>query len=274
MCSKFRQGQFIRETCGGVNCKLKGEIVINMLTVKNKQKISREEFLDKVREKVSKMTTRVNNEEKKHSENNIFYILGIQDFEIRHSNFLAWLFSDEEEFVRLFLKSICICNLSNEYVDNLSIKQGDFDVFREYNKQTNGRSIDIVLDFKKDKLVIVIENKWKASESDMQLSDYHDAIENSSEFQDYKKVYIYLTQNGISPKSAIDQNNYVSVSYEKILEILTSLNMRNKSKEKAIIINHYIEILKEKKSQEVQIEIHNWMQTWRSKQKSKRDLWW
>lgn len=208
----------------------------------NKSEIFYEEFLDKISNKIINMSTKVSNADKKHSENNIFYILGIQDFEIRHSNFLAWLFKNEEDFLRQFLKN---CNLPKEYIDNISLKPGDFEVFREYKKQTNGRSIDIVLDFKKDKFVIAIENKWKAGESEMQLADYYRLIENSSDFMGYKKIYVYLTLNGIKPKSELDKENYLSVSYANILEILKKLKMGNKLDEKSLIIKNYIEILEE-----------------------------
>lgn len=218
---------------------------MNNIENNKKPKIAYDDFINMIRKKIANISTKANKEERKQASDNIFYILGIQDFEIRHSNFLKWLFENEEDFLKKFLIHKDICNLSKEYVDSLSFAKSDFDVKREFYIQTNGRSIDIVIDFKKDKLIVVIENKWKANESEMQLADYYNAIENSNEYNDYKRIFVYLTTNGRKPKSEIDQNNYISVSYEKILEILENIKIKNKSSDKMLIINHYKEVLRE-----------------------------
>lgn len=218
---------------------------MNNIENNKKPKIAYDDFINMIRKKIANMSTKANKEERKQANDNIFYILGIQDFEIRHSNFLKWLFKNEEDFLKKFLIHKDICNLSKEYVNSLSFAKSDFDVKREFYLQTNGRSIDIVIDFKKDKLIVVIENKWKAGESEMQLADYYNAIENSNEYNDYKRIFVYLTTNGRKPKSEIDQNNYISVSYEKILEILENIKIKNKSSDKMLIINHYKEVLRE-----------------------------
>lgn len=192
------------------------------------------------------MTTEVGAEEEKHSENNIFHILGVQDFEIRHSNFLAWLLQNEEKFLRKFLTNKKICNLSQDEVSKMCLKRENVTVSREYRKENNGRSVDIVVEFKKEKLAIIIENKWHATEGENQLSDYYNLLKNSKNFKDYKTIYIFLTLNGIEPKNEIDKKNYLSVSYKSILEIMEKLYDNKKIvRDKEIFIKQYIEILRE-----------------------------
>lgn len=171
-----------------------------------------------------------------HSENNIFHILGLQDFEIRHSNFLAWLFEKNTEFLKGFLLDTNICNIPKEKVAKLISSPKE--VKREY--PLNGRSLDILIDFKDEKTIIAIENKWYASEEKTQLADYYHSIENLPQFKDYEKVYIFLTLNGIKPANDEDKKHYISIGYNHILKLLESTKVKN------IFINHYIEILKEK----------------------------
>lgn len=204
-----------------------------MSTQKDDKKYS--EIINNVKTTISQMS-KSEKIRQEHSEDNIFHILGLQDFEIRHSNFLAWLFEKNTEFLKDFLLDTKICNISKDKV--LKLVSSQMEVKREY--PLNGRSLDLLIDFKDEKVVIAIENKWYASESKTQLADYYHSIENSPQFKDYKKLYIFLTLNGIEPANDEDKKHYISIGYSQILKLLES------TKNKNIFVKHYIEILKEK----------------------------
>ncbi|AKG75374.1 hypothetical protein AAT16_12545 [Salinicoccus halodurans] len=103
-------------------------------------------------------------------------------------------------------------------------------------------NIDILGISKSNKFVLVIENKIWSKESSHQLNKYRRIIE--SEFPDYTKLYIYLTPEG---DDASDTDNWLSLSYEKIMEFLESvLKVRRHamSKESLIFIEQYLSILR------------------------------
>ncbi len=176
---------------------------------------------------------------------NIFCILGVDDFEIRHSNFLEWLFRTNKKFLKSFLT--CKEGLSLDEDDAKNLVNSEYEITREYKENLHGRSVDIVISFPKVKWVIVIENKIYSSEGENQLSDYYNYIENSPKFKGFERKYIYLTLGGQKPSSVDDNIHYVSMSYSSILEILEKIKTTRKNlRAQDIFVNNYIDILKDK----------------------------
>ena len=215
--------------------------------MEEKKQVKFEDALQEIEMTIENISTKVEKKEELDANKNLFCILGVQDFEIRHSNFLAWMFRDNKQFFYEFLTNKKILDLSKEKAKNIC---NSYEVIREYNEDTFGRSIDIVIDCPNEKFVIVIENKIYSDEGENQLSDYYLFIEHSKRFSGYTKKYIYLTLNGDVPYSEEDRKHYMSVSYNSILDILTKIDFYKKNKKnknyKDIIIEDYIDILKDK----------------------------
>ncbi len=176
---------------------------------------------------------------------NIFKILKLDNHEIRHSNFLAWLLNPSEShglgdsFLNSFLNNAL----------NLTIfATSDVIVETEYCTNEN-RRIDILIHSLKSNFVCVIENKYGSGEHDAQCQHYKSFIENNSLFKNYAiKQYIFLD---IYKPIEYQMNNslcgYKYITYEDIYKILK--NLVEKLDANSIvsqIVKQYIDILKEK----------------------------
>lgn len=191
---------------------------------------------------------------------NIFSILKIDDLEIRHSNFLSWLFDSKlngkisTRFTIEFLKELNKENILHFNYDFLNGNNFDCKVEREFslNKTEeddllHSRSIDIILTFEKLKQIVVIENKIHSTESEKQLTDYYNGISNLYKNKGYNLNFIYLTLDGETPKLEEDRKHWVSVSYKMVLNALNKIKAKGKRKDISdILVEHYIEILKDK----------------------------
>lgn len=186
--------------------------------------------------------------------NNIFSILGIENLEIKHSNFLAYLFNPKlnlnigKDLLRLFLENVNIEKYLYPYsFDDILQENVDIEVYRENN------NIDIIINFV-GYITILIENKIWSSEHDNQLFRYKNIIceklSNPEDklFQNKIKtpICIYLTPNG---KEAKLDNDWVAMDYKKIIEILKiykkSKGFKKLSEKQKMMICDYIEIVEE-----------------------------
>ena len=200
---------------------------------------------DEVKQVIEKLSNRQEKKGELDKNSNIFCILGIDDFEIRHSNFLAWIFRTNKKFLKAFLT--CKDGLGIKEDNAEKLVNSEYIVDREYKEDLHGRSVDIVISFLKEKCVIVIENKIYSGEGDKQLSDYYDGIESSGKFEGFERKYVYLTLNGQKPSSIDDNIHYKSMSYSSILEILEKIKTTRKNlRAQDIFVNNYIDILKDK----------------------------
>lgn len=175
------------------------------------------------------------------SENpNIFEILKTQTYEIRHSNFLAWLLNPNanhglgDRFLKMFLIDLAVDKKSDDFnvitVQNLDYS--NVEVLREW------KDIDIVLLF--GDLVVAIENKIYHFETEGQLERYKKEIEQT--FNVKHKVYVFLNPKGYDASHP----NFISYSYETIaiyLEQILSLNKSLLSRTR-IYLEDYLENLK------------------------------
>lgn len=152
---------------------------------------------------------------------NIFKVLKLDNHEIRHSNFLAWLLNPKEnhnlrdEFLQDFLKQAI--NYNVPATDDLIVNTEYF--------TNKSRRIDILLHSKKSDFVCVIENKYGSNEHDEQCKHYKEFIENYSKFKDYKnKYYIFLDIE--KPDNEQLQNAlycYEPITYRQVYKILAEL---------------------------------------------------
>lgn len=177
---------------------------------------------------------------------NIFSMLKLDRVEIRHSNMLSWLLNPNElhglndKLLKKFLiyatkgTNINIMKrLTPVDVDLMNLD--DAVVYREKD------NIDILIVSESSHLVLAIENKIGSSEHSNQLEKYKTGL-----LKDYPNNYhfvlIYLTPDG---EESSDADNWISMSYEFILEEISNLINIYKIPDKArLYIEDYIKAIR------------------------------
>lgn len=177
---------------------------------------------------------------------NIFKITNAARYEIRHSNFLAWLLNPKEGhgLGDIFIKRVLRDIFSDDkisWADEFSMDEVDLsniNIYREWN------NIDILIET--TKFVICIENKFFSKEHSQQLSRYKNILEKHFPYKD--KGYVFLTSHGYMPENRQEQDYYILLSYHHIMRNLCNIleifddSISSKIK---IYIKDYIEILEE-----------------------------
>ncbi|ENQ3077403.1 PD-(D/E)XK nuclease family protein [Bacillus cereus] len=156
---------------------------------------------------------------------NPFKILRVDKFEIRHSNIISWLLDPNGNhnlgafFINKLLSKVFVKaeneNLIGKY-DFIKLHRQalhDLEVLREVQTIDNKR-IDILAVSESQKIVILIENKYKSSESDGQLQNYLKFVHDT--YEGYTIVPIFLSLDGIAPS----HSDYFILDYGDILNIL------------------------------------------------------
>lgn len=156
---------------------------------------------------------------------NIFTVLGIQHREIRHSNFLGWLFDPNEShnlgdvFLKDLFKLIREKNLfgGDSLVNLLLHDLSNTQVYRE-----SVHNIDILIINKKLGFVVCVENKIYANFSDNQLEKYYNYVE-----ENYlnlpTRIYLTLTPFKCeNHRRYTSGDNYTNITYQNIIGILKS----------------------------------------------------
>ena len=178
---------------------------------------------------------------------NIFDVLKISRTEIRHSNLLSWLIDPNENhgLGDSFLYGIIVL-LSKELDQKtalhlLSSDLYSYNVFREWNH------IDILLISNQNRVVLAIENKVGAHEhnsgnsEESQLITYKNKI--TSQYYDYKKIYIYLTPDGEEPSD----NDWITLNYSDVVTVLEkvySSKANQLGSDVSLLIKNYIDNIK------------------------------
>lgn len=179
---------------------------------------------------------------------NIFKILKLDNHEIRHSNFLAWLLNPKgnhclkDNFLQIFLKEAIDYNVN--YSDDLIVETEYF--------TNEERRIDILLHSKKSDFVCVIENKYGSNEHDEQCKHYKDFIENHSKFNDYKNKYYIFLDIEKPDKEQLQKTLYCydPITYREIYKIILEILKKHSNipQEVKQVIEQYKHIIMEKYS--------------------------
>ena len=181
---------------------------------------------------------------------NIFKILKLDKYEIRHSNFLAWLLNPKEShnLGDTFFKQFFQVALKKNVED---IDTSDIRIVTEYpaNVEKTSRRIDILLySATNNDFVCVIENKYGSEEHTGQCQAYKSFIEKYSQFRNYsRKIYIFLDLDTPTDEQLYKElEGYKPITYRDIFNILSEIqqNLRqcNYASE---TIKQYTEIIKE-----------------------------
>ncbi|MEI6750485.1 MAG: PD-(D/E)XK nuclease family protein [Bacteroidota bacterium] len=171
-------------------------------------------------------------------EPNIFKVLGIENTEFRHSNFLGWLFDPKgthglgslflTKFLREILSDVRAKDIS--IIDLPSFNLGEASIKREW------RNIDILIELKG--LIIVIENKYLSKEHSNQLKRYQDYVLES--YPNYKMVFVFLTPMGFASS---EKETYINYSYNTIIDHLTEIIEINGKSINSIVTNYITDYL-------------------------------
>lgn len=155
------------------------------------------------------------------NEPNIFSALSIQRMELRHSNFIGYLFDPNESHglgdivLKKFLRDI--------FSESKDAKRDLFDAdlinLRNAEIRREWKNIDLLVVLDED--VIVIENKVDSVDHSNQLKRYK-AI-SDDEFHRKNIHYVYLTPLGNDPQDDSLKEYYINYSYQLISEILDSI---------------------------------------------------
>lgn len=195
----------------------------------------------------------------------IFDILGQTHTEHWHSAFVCWLLSPDANhelysFALNRLLSLYICkleDLSNRYCTKLTIDDildNDFnDLSFRTEYKVNGicqGAVDIL--GKNDKYTIIIENKVDATENFStvngekisQTTNYHRYFENSKNYKNTKKIYIYLSANNTNP----DDKHFMTITYQEFFDnvIIKCLKNPELTDEAKYLIEQYVCNLRKK----------------------------
>jgi hypothetical protein len=168
----------------------------------------------------------------------VFDVLGTADYEIRHSNVLAWLLDRTGNHRQgpSFLTSLWRVIANEHTVPELS--------FQEYSVVREGASedekIDLLLVAKNRDWIIVIENKLFSPETGDQLDRYFHYIER--QYGDVPcRRYFYLTPDGIAPAKEEDSTKWTPISYALVKQALVQFQDKPHPDRIRHFLNQYLE---------------------------------
>lgn len=183
---------------------------------------------------------------------NIFDALRIDEAEIRHSNFLAFILDPTESHGhgQLFLKPLLVDLLKKTPLDLRPISPIDIDgvelervsVRREWHK------IDLLItceipSLEKSKtlsLVVAIENKIGSGEHSNQLSRYRQTI--VQHHPKARPLYVFLTRDN----EKASEREWISYGYQDIHQVLSRVRKtfdRAMSEDMQVFLEHYLNLI-------------------------------
>ena len=180
------------------------------------------------------------------SDFNLFRILKIAKFEIRHSMVLAWLLDPSESH-----------GLGQDYLDGMLRffhcefpRQKKAKFLKSVSVKREQENLDIIVASKSAKIVIVIENKVKSKEGQNQLERYYNRVEEHDIYKDYERHYVFLTLDGQSPSAEKMCQIWQPCSYYEVYQVLQRLynDVYCKGRRKGdagVLLCNYLTVLKE-----------------------------
>ena len=174
---------------------------------------------------------------------NLFEAMGGVRSELRHSNFLAYLFSPSrahglgglalQKTLRAILDDIAP---ESRPIRPLELAVADLDDAFVQRERDN---IDVLIEIPSLKLVVLIENKVGAGASDGQLRRYRSIVERR--YPSHRRLLVFLTPHGAAP----DCEDYVAFSYRRLAEVFDELSRQEMiASEPKLLLVHYVEMLR------------------------------
>jgi hypothetical protein len=176
---------------------------------------------------------------------NLFEAMGGVRAELRHTNFLGFLLSPSRSHglgskpLQTVLRAILKKFPSDKRpFPALEVVVGDLDDARVFRELDN---IDLLVELRELKVVVVIENKVDAKAGDGQLARYKAVVD--KKYPSWRKLFVYLTPAGDEP----DRPEYVGFSYSELAQIVESLvkdGAHSYGPDVVLILTHYVEMLR------------------------------
>ena len=196
---------------------------------------------------------------------NVFEIIGMGEQEIRHSYFLRWLCGNNEHDLRYNIFEDFLYSIYPKDKDlKKYLRDKDKDIYIPLNESNiilNNQKIrrpDFIAIDEDRRRLFVIEVKFNAVEEENQLQDYYEYYSNHNQYSNYIKKFIYLTLDGREPDKITDSENWESVKYHNLSEVLKNVLERSYiDKSLKLAVNDYIKLLKKKyEKQEIIMELN------------------
>lgn len=187
---------------------------------------------------------------------NIFEATGMRKQEIKHTKFLGYLLDPNEshglgtKFLLEFLRN-AFSKTTNQEFDILNLHLSLAEVSTEYTLNSvdvgqNSKRLDIHIEiptFQNEKIIIAIENKLKAQQTDEQLNNYRKSLINSHHA---KNIYcFFLTLSG---EEAIAEN-WIEITFgdtvAPILDNILRNNIETISDYLIAILQDYLDLITE-----------------------------
>jgi len=173
---------------------------------------------------------------------NLFEAVGSVRRELNHSNFLAFLLSPTrphglgaEPLRRVLRRFAEEVPKTARPIRPLDIVVGDLDDAIAFRERDN---IDLLIEVPNLRLVVTVENKVGANESEGQLERYANAVR--ANYPDWRRMFIFLTPDGTDP----EHESYFPFTYSQIAEIVDDLVKEAEGSEIGLILRHYAETLR------------------------------
>ena len=187
---------------------------------------------------------------------NPFKVLQVDNYEIRHSNVLAWLMDPQQNhdlgsyFIKKLIAKVFVnpANYEDEdkiaNYDVLQLSRHSYHDLVVYKELTtpNRKRIDLLAISDLHQVAVLIENKFWSNESEGQLEEYIEFVRTA--YEGYKIIPVFLTLQDEEPT----HEDYLMLGYSDVLDILN--NMTNANKEYMhpdvhSFISYYIDILED-----------------------------
>lgn len=157
---------------------------------------------------------------------------------------LSWSNSENERYKSL-----------SQNLIRLFTKKGDF-IVKSVNIRQQYKNIDIVVEVN-DSEVIVIEDKVNTSHHSNQLERYRKIIEDSEEYKDYNKYFIYFKVGNECMNNGVEQAGYKRITRANILNIIDKYKDLEND-----LLNDYIDYLENKESIFNKYKVENDINKW------------
>ncbi|GEN82872.1 hypothetical protein SLU01_11840 [Sporosarcina luteola] len=187
---------------------------------------------------------------------NPFKVLQVDNYEIRHSNVLAWLMDPQQNhdlgsyFIKKLIAKVFVNPANYEDEDkiaNYDVLQlsrhsyHDLVVYKEL-ATPNRKRIDLLAVSDLHQVVVLIENKFWSNESEGQLEEYIEFVRTA--YAGYKIIPVFLTLQDEEPT----HEDYLMLGYSDVLDILNNMTDANKEymhPDVHSFISYYIDILED-----------------------------
>ena len=180
---------------------------------------------------------------------NPFCILGVENYELRHTSMLAWLMDPKEthgfgqDFLRSLLAETFRSDDETARPSSLDIVLADLSSVEIRREKDN---IDLLLECSKNNWIFLFENKFWSSQHGGQLKRYKKWLESDLKRtgRDRKPRFVFLTLNEEEP----EDEAYATLSYDTICHLLKAAlrsHLATTPTDVRDFINHYITILED-----------------------------